>query len=275
MGIVLNCSHMKLRVFLFFTLVTFDVTASVIFDFSDEAGLVDASQGSGSPANYSFSGGKLNFQTNPDSDPVNNPSLIDRPKVASERRDFAVGSYWWTIDLPEIGADIQDGDQTSVGAFIFSYDEILPGIFPELDFEIGYGNSTDRANLSAASDDLVVYVSSQFEPSLTNRLLIKHHSTHDFRIDLTTPSALNGDYYAEWFIDDVLVDQLNLNFGPDDATFAIFSSLENLFFIGDNRPTTTNAVQFESMSFIPIPEPSSLVLMVFGGLVIFRRKRYC
>lgn len=88
----------------------------------------------------------------------------DRVKYFSKVLNFSYGSYTWRLYVPAVPAA---GERFSIGAFLRSNDDSR-----ELDFEIGYGTSAERAEYNEhfsgelGPDDLLLYSTNQ---GLTNR----------------------------------------------------------------------------------------------------------
>jgi Tfp pilus assembly PilM family ATPase len=71
------------------------------------------------------------------------------------------------------------GDMASIGAFLYNDDT------HELDSEIGYGKQASRLELNAASDDLLVYMTSQANPFQSIKNKIKREQWCTLSIKLT------------------------------------------------------------------------------------------
>lgn len=178
-------------------------------------------------ANYFIENGNLRLFTN--------ANTWDRTKIKSIAT-YSTGTYSWRIFVPEMGV----GDCASIGAFLYSDDT------HELDFEIGYGKETVRQGLNAASDDLIVYATSQANPSHSFQSKIKRNQWYTFTITL----ALNTKkkYVATWKIDNQNLTSKTLTYGTA-TKFKIFCSVENLSFIGDHIPATQNYALFDWVEF--------------------------
>lgn len=200
-------------------------TSSKIWNFNDLNEWEDATQ-VGSP-NYFIEDGNLRIFTN--------ANTWDRTKVKSVST-YSTGTYSWRVFVPVMG----EGDCASIGAFLYSDDT------HELDFEIGYGNQAIRQQLNAASDDLIVYSTSQANPSHSFQSKIKRDQWYTLTIDL----ALNTKkkYVATWKIDNQIVTTKTLAYGAS-TRFKIFCSVENLNFIGDHIPYTQNHALFDWVEF--------------------------
>lgn len=196
-----------------------------IWNFNDLSEWEDATQ-VGIP-NYFIENGNLRIFTN--------ANTWDRTKVKSVAT-YATGSYSWRVYVPAMG----EGDMASIGAFLYADDT------HELDFEIGYGNQTARQELNATSDDLVVYMTSQANPSHSFQSKLKRENWYTLTIDL----ALNTKkkYVASWKIDNQILTTKTLTYGTA-TKFKIFCSVENLGFIGDHIPTTQNYALFDWVEF--------------------------
>ena len=160
-----------------------------------------------------------------------NANTWDRTKVKSVAT-YSTGNYSWRVFIPEMGV----GDCASIGAFLYSDDT------HELDFEIGYGNTTIRQQLNAEFDDLIVYSTSQANPSHSFQTKIKRGQWYTFSINLTLNSKKK--YVATWKIDNTTLTATTLNYGSS-TKFKIFCSVENLSFIGDHIPSSQNYALFD------------------------------
>lgn len=195
------------------------------WDFNDLNEWEDATQ-VGVP-NYFAENGILKMFTN--------ANTWDRTKVKSVAT-YAAGTYSWRVYVPEMGV----GDCASIGAFLYNDDT------HELDFEIGYGNQAIRQELNAASDELIVYMTSQGNPFYSFQHKIKRAQWYTLSITL----ALNNKkkYVATWKIDNQILTTKTLTYGTQ-TKFKIFCSVENLSFIGDHIPTTQNYALFDWVEF--------------------------
>ncbi|MEL1241192.1 LamG domain-containing protein [Flavobacterium flavipallidum] len=164
-----------------------------------------------------------------------NANTWDRTKIKSAAT-YTTGTYSWRVYVPEMGV----GDCASIGAFLYSDDT------HELDFEIGYGNTAIRQQLNAVSDDLIVFTTSQANPSHSFQTTIKRGQWYTFSITL----ALNNKkkYIASWKLDNALLTSATLTYGTS-TKFKIFCSVENLTFIGDHIPYTQNYALFDWVEF--------------------------
>lgn len=185
---------------------------------------LDATQ-VGTP-NYFLENGNLNIYTH--------ANTYDRTKIKSVA-SYTTGTYTWRVFVPTIGV----GDQTSIGAFLYNNDT------RELDFEIGYGNQSERASLNALPEELIVYMTSQANPALTYRKTIKREQWYTLSIQLT---LVNRNYYAKWIINNEVVGAIPLNYGSK-FKFNIFCSMENLSFIGDHIPYSDNYALFDFVEY--------------------------
>lgn len=177
--------------------------------------------------NYFIENGSLRIFTN--------ANTWDRTKVKSAAT-YTTGTYSWRVYVPTMGV----GDCASIGAFLYTDDT------HELDFEIGYGNQAARQELNAATDELIVYFTSQANPYHSFQSKIKRDNWYTLTIDL----ALNAKkkYVATWKIDDAVITSKTLTYGTQ-SKFKIFCSVENLNFIGDHIPTTQNYALFDWVEF--------------------------
>lgn len=201
-------------------------TISKIWNFDDLTDWTDATQ-VGSP-NYWIENGNLHMFTN--------PNTWDRTKVKNTSGSYGVGTYRWHVYVPTMG----EGDMASIGAFLYNNDT------HELDFEIGYGKQTERTALNAASDDLIVYMTTQGNPFQSYKIKIKREQWYYLTLELTLNSK--GRYIVNWKINDVAVATAQLNYGKT-TKFDIYCSVENLTFIGDHIPTIQNYALFDSVEF--------------------------
>jgi hypothetical protein len=164
-----------------------------------------------------------------------NANTWERTKIKSTAT-YTTGTFSWRVYVPEMGV----GDCASIGALLYSDDT------HELDFEIGYGNQASRQQLNAASDDLIVYNTSQANPYHSFQSKIKRGQWYTLSINLTLNSKKK--YVANWKIDDVVLTSATLSYGTT-TKFKIFCSVENLNFIGDHIPYTQNYALFDWVEF--------------------------
>lgn len=158
----------------------------------------------------------------------------DRQKMRTISNHFTSGTYTWKAKIPEIITS----EQVSIGCFIYCDDH------HELDFEIGYGKETKRAEIKVAPDELIAYMTCQDFPFVSGCAPIKP-GWHDFAIQLDLE---DGKYVASWIIDGQLKQKKKLEFGTE-ISFIIFCSVENLKFIGDEIPKNDTYGIFDCVSF--------------------------
>ena len=198
---------------------------SKTWDFNDLNEWKDATQ-AGNP-NYSIKDGKLHIFTN--------PNTWERVKIKSTDA-FSTGSYTWRVYAPAMG----EGDMTCIGAFLYHND------YHELDFEIAYGDETDRKKLNAASDELIVYMTSQGNPKYFFQSKLKRENWYNLTLELTVNDKKK--YVANWKIDNVTLTSTVLDYGPR-TKFKILCSVENLSFAGDHIPYKKNYALFDCVTF--------------------------
>lgn len=198
---------------------------SKTWDFNDLSEWKDATQ-AGNP-NYSIKDGKLYIFTN--------PNTWERVKIKSTDV-FSTGSYTWRVYAPAIG----EGDMTCIGAFLYHNDH------HELDFEIAYGSQADRKKLNAASDELIVYMTSQGNLQYFFQSKLKRENWYSLTLELTVNEKKK--YVATWKIDNVAFTSVVLNYGPK-TKFKILCSVENLSFAGDHIPQKQNYALFDWVTF--------------------------
>lgn len=206
-------------------ITTSRATTSKIWNFDNLSEWEDATQ-VGIP-NYFIEDGNLRIFTN--------ANTWDRTKVKSVAT-YATGSYSWRVYVPTMG----EGDMASIGAFLYADDA------HELDFEIGYGNQAARQELNAVSDDLVVYMTSQANPSHSFQSKLKRENWYTLTIDLSLNTKKK--YVVSWKIDNQILTTKTLTYGTA-TKFKIFCSVENLGFIGDHIPSTQNYALFDWVEF--------------------------
>lgn len=160
-----------------------------------------------------------------------NANTWERTKVKSAAT-YSTGTFSWRVFVPEMGI----GDCASIGAFLYNDDS------HELDFEIGYGNIAMRQQLNAAFDELIVYTTSQANPSHSFQSKIKRGQWYTFSINLVLNNKKK--YIATWKIDNSILTTKTLTYGSS-IKFKIFCSVENLNFIGDHIPTIQNYALFD------------------------------
>lgn len=206
-------------------ITTSRATTSKIWNFDNLSEWEDATQ-VGIP-NYFIEDGNLRIFTN--------ANTWDRTKVKSVAT-YATGSYSWRVYVPTMG----EGDMASIGAFLYADDA------HELDFEIGYGNQAARQELNAVSDDLVIYMTSQANPSHSFQSKLKRENWYTLTIDLSLNTKKK--YVVSWKIDNQILTTKTLTYGTA-TKFKIFCSVENLGFIGDHIPSTQNYALFDWVEF--------------------------
>ncbi len=183
----------------------------------------------------------------------------DRVKLGSARNDFSEGRYIWNVYIPKMGI----GDQASVGAFIYMDDQ------HEIDFECGYGKDATRrgekinshhehiGNLPNGSE-ILCFMTSQGNPYSTTTISIAHSAWYKFEIELVENAVADASsgYTVNWFINGKLVNKRVLYYdsgavNSNGGKFRIYSSVENLGFIGDHAPTQKSEAYFDFMEYLP------------------------
>jgi len=188
----------------------------------------DASQNN-SPINHGLASGNLKILTR--------ANTQDRVKLKTKRNDFGLGIYTWRV----FAGERTIGDQNSIGAFLYLDDN------HELDFEIGSGTLELRNSLNAQPDDLIVYCTSQNFPFISTPFLITHNDWYDLKIDISIDSS-SASYIVKWYVNDNLLQSQLLEYGFEKE-FAVYCSLENLAFMGDQLPTQDYVTLFDSFKF--------------------------
>lgn len=161
-------------------------------------------------------------------------NTMDRPKMFAPQI-YTDGEYTWKTCVPEVAP----GDRTSVGSWIYCDDH------HEIDFECGWGNDEARAAVGAGEGDLVACMTNQDFPFTSTYARISP-GWHEFGITL---DLVEGNYFVHWIIDGVEQKTLQTGFGPDDAIFRIFVSVENLMFIGTHIASQDNTGAYEWVKF--------------------------
>ena len=161
-------------------------------------------------------------------------NTMDRPKLFAPQI-YTDGEYSWKTYVPEVAP----GDRTSVGSWIYCDDH------HEIDFECGWGNDEARAAAGAGEGDLVACMTNQDFPFTSTYAVIKP-GWHEFGIKL---DLVDGKYNIHWIIDGVEKNQQQTGFGPDEAVFRIFVSVENLIFIGTHIASQDNTGAYEWVKF--------------------------
>jgi hypothetical protein len=197
-----------------------------VWDFDELNEWQYASQTSNGVINYRVDNGNLRL--------FSHANTRDRTKVKTIEK-FGAGIYTWKVFVPEMGV----GDQTAIGAYLYKDDK------HELDFEIGYGNKAIRKELEATEEDLIVYMTSQDNPSSSFIKTIMRNKWYTLSLELID---INGFYKVNWKIDDEIEHSVELNYGSS-TRYKIFCSIENLPFIGDHIPTKNNYTLFNSVTF--------------------------
>lgn len=192
----------------------------------------DASHGN-VPKSYFLNKGKLVINTRPETS--------DRVKIKTRKSNFGVGSYIWKIYVPTFNLY----DQCGIGAFLYNDN------LHEFDFEIGSGNQEVRNRLNAKPTDVVLYCTSQGYPYSSDQYLIE--SEQWYELQLKVIKGKNDNYLIEWFVNSKLIKSLQTDYSSE-VTFGIYSSLENLKFIGDQLTSSENQVFFEKFEFTNLTE---------------------
>lgn len=161
-------------------------------------------------------------------------NTMDRPKLFAPQI-YTDGEYSWKTYVPEVAP----GDRTSVGSWIYCDDH------HEIDFECGWGNDEARVAAGAGEGDLVACMTNQDFPFTSTYAVIKP-GWHVFGIKL---DLVDGKYNIHWIIDGVEKNQQQTGFGPDEAVFRIFVSVENLMFIGTHIASQDNTGAYEWVKF--------------------------
>lgn len=202
-------------------------TYYTLWDFDTLDGWVDGSQNMNGTINYSVNDTVINMFTR--------ANTWDRPKIRTKDRIYKTGKYTWRVFIPEMGV----GDMASIGAFLYYNDT------HELDFEIGYGTAVVRKNLDTDDDDLIVYMTSQAHPFKSIPRKIKRNQWYTLEIKLI---IVDGSYQAVWYINNVEMVRLNLEYG-ESIPFYIYCSVENLTFLGGHIPKQDNYALFDYVEF--------------------------
>lgn len=161
-------------------------------------------------------------------------NTMDRPKLFTPQV-YIDGEYSWKTYVPMVAP----GDRTSVGSWIYCDDH------HEIDFECGWGNDEARASVGAGEGDLVACMTCQDFPNTSTYAKIKP-GWHEFGITL---ELVNGNYKVHWTIDRMEQKCIQTKFGPDEAVFRIFVSVENLMFIGTHIASQDNTGAYEWVKF--------------------------
>lgn len=161
-------------------------------------------------------------------------NTMDRPKLHTPQI-YIDGEYSWKTYVPQVAP----GDRTSIGSWIYCDDH------HEIDFECGWGNDEARQAVGAGEGDLVACMTSQDFPFTSTYAKIQP-GWHKFGIKL---ELVNGKYNIHWIIDGKEQKQQQTTFGPDEAVFRIFVSVENLNFIGTHIASQDNTGAYEWVKF--------------------------
>jgi hypothetical protein len=198
-----------------------------IWNFKSLNEVFDGSQNMKGQINYSLQGDTLRMYTR--------ANTYDRPKVRSKEKKYLTGTYSWRVFVPNMGK----GDMASIGCFLY-YDDLH-----ELDFEIGYGKEQLRKKSDAKDDEVLCYITSQGNPWHQKIKPIKTNAWYDCSIKL---SEKKNNYFIEWFVNNKLFSSRQLEFGKE-IPFYIYSSFENLTFMGDHIAKQQNYTLFDYMKF--------------------------
>jgi len=148
------------------------------------------------------------------------------------------GVYRWVAYVPYLESDAM----VSVGMFLYKDDQ------HELDFECG-----------GSRNQIVCYVTTQGNPYYSTVKGSKDYDPyyitpgwHVFEIVLVPAEEdnnNNNNYKVIWKIDNKIIKEKVLYYGPDDARFRQYVSVENLRFIGSKAPHNINWVVFSDISY--------------------------
>ena len=152
-------------------------------------------------------------------------------------QQYGAGLYTWQTYISNLG----EVERTSIGSWLWHDDK------HELDFEVGSGTSVERKKYNLSSDEVIAYITSQDNPWLQQKVVIKKNEWHLFQIDL---KLVGGKYFATWLIDNKPYAMQQLSYG-EDFPFYIFCSTENLKFIGDTWPYQRNFGLWDYVSYTP------------------------
>lgn len=208
---------------------TYNEAKAKTWDFNTLDGWVHANQGENADVPQSFiEDGRLKIFTH--------ARTQERKKVRTPQQ-YGAGRYIWRVYVSDLGM----GDRASIGAWLYNDDE------HEIDFEIGSGTAADRAELNAADDEVVAYMTTQANPHNHVKTKIKKNAWHTFEIDL---SLVDGKYLVKWIIDGAPAVLIQQTFG-EEYPFFIFCSVENLKFVGDHWPKQDNYALYDYVKYIP------------------------
>jgi len=181
-----------------------------------------------------------------------NTQIRQRPKL-STINSFKNGRYEWKIYIPSIN---EPWAQSSIGAFLYSPQSLHDGMNDrEIDFEIGYGKEEDRVTIEGITDEqLLCFMTVQPD----NRSSTPHSSTviaidagHWYSFIISVGVNQLGKYVISWQIINENGDEIETRepfvcgYGTTDTSFNIFCSLEELEFIGKEKPNLDKEVFFE------------------------------
>lgn len=159
-----------------------------------------------------------------------------RKKIRSVQQ-YGAGLYTWRTYISDLG----EVERTSIGSWLWHDDK------HELDFEVGSGTSEERTKLNVGADEVIAYITSQDNPWLQQKVVIKKNAWHVFQIDL---KLVGEKYFATWLIDEKPYAMQQLAYG-EEQPFYIFCSTENLKFIGDTWPYQANYGLWDYVSYTP------------------------
>ena len=184
----------------------------------------------GFPKSYELKNNSLKITTRPYSE--------DRVKIKTKRKDFGLGNYVWNIYVPQYN----ENDQCSIGAFIYH-----SGKKPyEIDFEIGSGNSKDRAEVAAKRDELLLFCTSQGNPSSSKKVKILEEAWYVLKLKMEL--GAKNKYLVKWHLNNKKIHEVQTNYGKR-FKFEALCSLENIHFIGDKPTTQDNYTLFDYFKY--------------------------
>jgi len=160
----------------------------------------------------------------------------ERVKIIFNKNNLTFGTYEWKVFVPKMKMN----ENCSIGAFLYADDG------HELDFEIGSGSFLDREKTAAKDNELLLFCSSQQNPYSSQVVNIQEASWYTLKIELK--KGTKKDYFAVWYLNDVKIHKLQLNYGKR-YKFEALCSLENIHFIGDKPTSVDNAVFFDFFKY--------------------------
>jgi hypothetical protein len=160
----------------------------------------------------------------------------ERVKIRFNKTNLTFGTYEWRVYVPKMRMN----ENCSIGAFLYRDDG------HELDFEIGSGNSKDRAEVAAKRDELLLFCTSQGNPSSSKKVKILEEAWYVLKLKMEL--GAKNKYLVKWYLNNKKIHEVQTNYGKR-FKFEALCSLENIHFIGDKPTTQDNYTLFDYFKY--------------------------